>query len=212
MIAEQSSANRLALRPCSEIEGHEIFYSDDTSASKVRRFFAFSHRVSLMHSYPLVLQRLNPAPLPTILKALTRLDPLDSNSSFPANEDGDGTALFPLDIAIAYRIYRDLNSQGRLINLGDWWSGFELSAGDEPAITEAATQGKKTNGNGQKQKGKKRARDEDEEDESSDEEEDGDGPLRRKQARFLRSVADLAHLGFVHPTTRKPEHLLKSVY
>ncbi|GAA5845942.1 hypothetical protein JCM5353_008175 [Sporobolomyces roseus] len=181
---------KLALRPCSEIEGHEIFYSDDTSASK----------------------RLNPAPLPTILKALTRLDPLDSNSSFPANEDGDETALFPLDIAIAYRIYRDLNSQGRLINLGDWWSGFELSAGDEPEITEAATQGKKTNGNGQKKRGKKRARDEDEDDESSDEDEDGDGPLRRKQARFLRSVADLAHLGFVHPTTRKPEHLLKSVY
>jgi len=36
--SEQScfSTNRSALRPCSEIEGHEIFYSDDTSASKVR--------------------------------------------------------------------------------------------------------------------------------------------------------------------------------
>ena len=162
----------------------------------------------------LVLQRLNPAPLPTILKALTRLDPLSSNSSFPGTEDDNETAPFPLDIAIAYRIYRDLNSQGRLINLGDWWSGFELSAGDEPEIAEVARGGgKKSNGTGNgKKRGKKRARDEDDEDESSEEEEDGDGPMRRKQARFLRSVADLAHLGFVHPTTRKPEHLLKSVY
>lgn len=122
-----------------------------------------------------------------------------------------------MDLAIAYRVYKDLNPQGRLVNLGEWWSGFELGAGDEPQTAEATSKKKEKNGNGKK-KGKKRARndddddDDDDDDESSEGEEDDDGPERRKQARFLRAVADLAHLGFVHPTTRKPEHLLKSVY
>ena len=59
---------------------------------------------------------------------------------------------------------------------------------------------------------------EDEDEEGSDEDDDGDeseddeGPERRKQARFLRAVGDLAHLGFIHPTTYKAEHVLKSVY
>lgn len=49
------------------------------------------------------------------------------------------------------------------------------------------------------------------EEDSEDEDED-EGPERRKQARFLRAVGDLAHLGFIHPTTYRPEHVLKSVY
>ena len=56
---------------------------------------------------------------------------------------------------------------------------------------------------------------EDEDEKSSeddDESEDDEGPERRKQARFLRAVGDLAHLGFIHPTTYKAEHVLKSVY
>ncbi|GAA5910943.1 uncharacterized protein JCM6883_000651 [Sporobolomyces salmoneus] len=186
-----------ALKPCSEIKGYEIFYSDDTSASK----------------------RLNPSPLPSIIKTLTKLDPLSSNSSFANHSTGsprpDSIEPIPLDLAIAYRVYKDLNSQGRLINLGDWWAGFELGAGDEPPLnaTESTT-AKKNDSSSKKGKGKKRRRTTEEESEEEDEEEedDEDGPARRKQARFLRAVADLAHLGFVYPSTRKPEHVLKSIY
>lgn len=95
--------------------------------------------------------------------------------------------------------------------MGDWWSGFELGAGDEPETSEGNGAAGKKDKNGKKRRRIEEAEEEDEEDDDEDED-DQDGPMRRKQARFLRAVADLAHLGFVHPTTRKPEHLLKSVY
>ncbi|GAA5932684.1 uncharacterized protein JCM15063_002176 [Sporobolomyces koalae] len=202
-----------ALRPSREYKGHEIFYSDDTSASK----------------------RLNPNPLPTILKTLSRLDPHSSSTTHNRirnrEDDNDSTTKskdIPLDLAIAYRVYKDLNPEGKLINLGDWWNGFQLAAGNEPGNDvddreneEELGGTKRMNVRDQRKKANKRrktdnAESEENEDEDGaseeEEEDDQDEPARRKQARFLRAVADLAHLGFVHPTTRKPEHVLKSVY
>jgi hypothetical protein len=184
-----------SLKPITEVTGYEIFTAQDSNSS-------------------IVSKRLNPSILPNIFKVLNRLvDPLSINSEFHSPTSSDSSSV-PLDLAICFRVYRDLNGQGRLINLGDWWTGFELGAADEPTTLNDDV--------GKKNKNKKRTREsheveeEGEENSSSssddDDDDDDDGPLRRKQARFLRAVADLSHLGFVQPSTRKPEHLLKSVY
>lgn len=110
-----------------------------------------------------------------------------------------------VDVAVAYRLYRET---GKSINLGDWWMTFELAAENEPDEDEPAPVVSA------KGKGKKRARIESEDEDSEDDEsedESGD-PERRKQARFLRAVGDLAFTGFLQPTTRKAEHALKSVF
>lgn len=66
-------------------------------------------------------------------------------------------------------------------------------------------------------KNKKRVRsgdDDDDESESEEEEERGEGTesQRRKQARFLQTIGDLAYVGYLQPTSRKAEHVLKSVF
>ncbi|GAA5894557.1 hypothetical protein JCM5296_005129 [Sporobolomyces johnsonii] len=176
---------KAALRPCTDLLLHELWFTDDTSASK----------------------RFHPAPLPTLLRTLAKLDPY-SSPTYSAEEESD---TLPLDLAVAYRTYKETHVAGRLVNLGEWWSAWELGAGEEPEGT-----GNGGGGKGKKGRRNKRAREEEEDDEEEDdedEEDEGDeGPQRRKQARFLRAVGDLAHLGFVLPTTRKPEHLLKCVY
>ncbi|GAA5820712.1 hypothetical protein JCM10212_000837 [Sporobolomyces blumeae] len=229
LSVELKSRLKFALRPCTDVVGWELFFADDVSPSK----------------------RLNPAPLPTLLKTLTRLDPdsrpdrrrarADQGGTHEVDERGDIPN--PLDLAVAYRTYKSLNAQGRLINLGEWWSEFDLGAVNEsdgeaqaeaggPSDAEASKHVENGNGNGKGKRkaksgkaSKKRARratseDDDAENEDPDsdsdddegEDDDDEGPERRKHARFLRCVADLAHLGFIHPTTRKPEHVLKSVY
>ncbi|GAA5975281.1 hypothetical protein JCM21900_003849 [Sporobolomyces salmonicolor] len=175
-----------ALRPCTDLLLHELWFTDDTSTSK--RFY--------------------PAPLPSLLRTLAKLDPYSS----PSYSAGDESDTLPLDLAVAYRTYKETHVAGRLVNLGEWWSAWELGAGEEP---EGA--GTARGGRGKKGRRHKRTRDEEDEEEEGEEEEDpedeeDEGPQRRKQARFLRAVGDLAHLGFVLPTTRKPEHLLKCVY
>ncbi|KAI5479599.1 origin recognition complex subunit 3 [Pseudohyphozyma bogoriensis] len=123
----------------------------------------------------------------------------------------------PPDVAVAYRLYRET---GKSINLGDWWTSFEQTAPDEPDAEEEEEEGKRTDGaNGRAQR-RKRAREEDEEedeDEEGDEDEESEAEAeedatRRKQARFLRAVGDLAYVGFLQPTSRKAEHVVKSVF
>lgn len=123
------------------------------------------------------------------------------------------------DVAVAYRLYRDT---GKTINLGDWWMAFDVSASNEEKVLVENEDNEDVDMNGDspskknKAKGKqknKRQRVEDEEEEEEEESEDEeDGPLRRKQARFLRALGDLAYVGFLQPTTRKSEHVLKSVF
>lgn len=123
------------------------------------------------------------------------------------------------DVAVAYRLYRDT---GKTINLGDWWMAFDVSAKNEEKVVveNDGEEDGEMNGNSPSKKGKgkgkqknKRQRAEVEEDEEEEESEDEeDGPIRRKQARFLRALGDLAYVGFLQPTTRKSEHVLKSVF
>lgn len=182
-------------------------------------------------------QRLYPTLAPSLLRQLTKLDPLaDPSYAAPAPDlnrnpsDADQRAVnvdaeetTPADLGVAWRVYRETHAQGRLVNLGEWWAGFELGAVDEGEGEGEGGGGGAGNGGGRGERGRKRARGEgdgedgEEEDEESEEEEEEEedeegGPERRKQARFLRAVGDLAHLGFIHPTTYKPEHVLKSVY
>lgn len=162
------------------------------------------------------LQRFHPTPLPSLFRTLSRLDPFSDPSYQP---DPSEPPVVTHDLAIAYSTCAETHPSGRLANLGEWWGGFELQAADEPDKGDEAGAGA-VNGN-KRTNGKKRGRrgetngeedDEDEDESGSDDEDQDEGPARRKQARFLRAVGDLAHLGFVHPTTYKPEHVLKSVY
>lgn len=62
---------------------------------------------------------------------------------------------------------------------------------------------------------KDESEDKDEDEETDDDDDEGDEQerrTRRKQARFLRAVGDLAYVGFLQPTSRKAEHVLKSVF
>ncbi|GAA5968734.1 hypothetical protein JCM3765_000851 [Sporobolomyces pararoseus] len=179
-----------SLKPFIELPGSELFYCDD-SFSTVQQ---------------IISKRLNPNPLPTIFKTLSKLDhcPLSHSSEEEGKEEEPEMTL---DLAISFRVYKELNNQGRLINLGDWWSGFQLGAADEPSISTTSKKNRKRS-----QSQREEEQEEEEEDEDSENEEGDEGKLRRKQARFLRTVADLSHLGFVGPSTRKPEHLLKYVY
>lgn len=117
------------------------------------------------------------------------------------------------DVAVAYKLYRDT---GKTINLSDWWMAFEGSARDELEVDEEGDLSQQNGHRNGSKKRKERAEDveeEEEEDEEGDEEEEEeDDPVRRKQARFLRAVGDLAHVGFLQPTSRKAEHVLKSVF
>ncbi|GAA6023827.1 hypothetical protein JCM10207_005386 [Rhodosporidiobolus poonsookiae] len=186
---------RSALKPCTELLLHELWFSDDSAAFK----------------------RFHPAPFPALLRTLQKADPFsDPSYAPPLLHDGDADPPAPLDLAVAYRTYAETHPAGRLANLGEWWAAFELQAAEEPEEEAGGARVVKAkNGKG---KGKKRARrdeeedGEEDEDETSEEEDEDEGPQRRKQARFLRAVGDLAHLGFIHPTTYKPEHVLKSVY
>ncbi|GJN88670.1 hypothetical protein Rhopal_001636-T1 [Rhodotorula paludigena] len=188
------SSLRHALRPCTELFLHELCFTSDSSAMK--RFY--------------------PTPLPTLLRTLARLDPLSSLPDADASADEQET---PHDLGIAYRVYRETHPLGRLVNLGEWFAGWELGAADEgeadgdAAGEEGNGRGKKRRRGGEGEDGENGEEDEEEEgDEDEEEDEDDEGPQRRKQARFLRAVGDLAHLGFIHPTTYRPEHVLKSVY
>lgn len=165
-----------------------------------------------------------------------RADDDDNDRDNPDRvDDARPTTRAQHDLAVAYRTYTDTHPQGRLANLGEWWGAFELGAADEVEerdengqeegrVGQGAGSGGK-NGVAKKRKrggvdrggsGDSEAEAEEDEDEKSseddDESEDDEGPERRKQARFLRAVGDLAHLGFIHPTTYKAEHVLKSVY
>ncbi|KPV75780.1 uncharacterized protein RHOBADRAFT_52808 [Rhodotorula graminis WP1] len=199
---------KTALRPPTDLVLHELWFTSDPSAMK----------------------RLYPTPFPSLVRQLTKLDPLaDPAYAPPALDNADQRPVDeqPSDLGVAWRVYRDTHAQGRLVNLGEWWAGWEIGAAEEEE-REGEGEGEGWGGRTAGSRGRKRARtgreeggegdeegggsEEDEGERASDDDEDEGGPERRKQARFLRAVGDLAHLGFIHPTTYKPEHVLKSVY
>lgn len=137
------------------------------------------------------LQKFHPSVLPSFHKALDA--PLAPGELEP-------------DIAVAYRLYRET---GKTINLGDWWRAFEQSAANQPdAAQEDSVKRAQT------PKRRKGASDDedDERDEDDEEANEDERRTRRKQARFLRAIGDLACVGFLQPTSRKAEHVLKSVF
>ncbi|BGP22666.1 origin recognition complex subunit 3 [Rhodotorula toruloides] len=182
-----------ALRPCTDLLLHEVWFANDTT----------------------VMKRFHPTPLPSLFRTLSRLDPFSDPSYQP--EPSEPPPIMH-DLAIAYRTYAETHPSGRLANLGEWWGGFELQAADEPEQSDEAGEGAANGSKGKQARERKRRRngeegdDADEDDDRSESEDEDEGPARRKQARFLRAIGDLAHLGFIHPTTYKPEHVLKSVY
>ncbi|POY76587.1 hypothetical protein BMF94_0176 [Rhodotorula taiwanensis] len=149
------------------------------------------------------VKRVLPAPLPTTLRLLQKDDALTERNG---DAENGAESAEPSDLSVAYRTFTETHPQGRLANLGEWWGAFELSAANEVEVNGAEGQGE-----GARKRRRRSDEDGDSEDEDENEDED-EGPERRKQARFLRVVGDLAHLGFIHPTTYKPEHVLKSVY
>ncbi|BGP29911.1 Origin recognition complex subunit 3 [Rhodotorula toruloides] len=186
---------KTALRPCTDLLLHEVWFAND----------------------PTVMKRFHPTPLPSLFRTLSRLDPFSDPSYQP---DPSEPPPVMHDLIIAYRTYAETHPSGRLANLGEWWGGFELQAADEPKKDDEAGESAADGDNGKQANGKKRVRngadadseEKDEDGEESESEEEDVGPARRKQARFLRAIGDLAHLGFIHATTYKPEHVLKSVY
>ncbi|GAA6050059.1 hypothetical protein JCM3770_001349 [Rhodotorula araucariae] len=181
---------RHALRPPTDLLLHELWFTADPAAMK--------------HLYP--------TPLPALVRTLTKLDPLSDPAYQPpvAVDGAAAAAATPSDLGVAWRVYRETHAQGRLANLGEWWAGWELGAAEEEeGEREDEDEGKGKAGRGEQAK---RVRDEGEEVDGNEDDGDDEGPARRKHARFLRAVGDLAHLGFVHPSTYKPEHVLKSVY
>ncbi len=143
-------------------------------------------------------QAFHPSAQTAFHKALTDID--DTATAATSTTD----AVVPPDVAVAFRLYRD---SGRLINLADWWSAFEQAAVDEEEGAEEVAKA----GGKRKPGGSDDGMEVDEEDEDGEDDED-DNPRRRKQARFLRAVADLAHAGYVQPTSRKVEHVGKTIF
>lgn len=110
------------------------------------------------------------------------------------------------DAGVAYRLYRET---GKIINLGDWWNAFDQSSVDESTTRQNKKKRKRLQG----EEGDDDAVEEDGNIvEEHEDEAEGDAEERRKQARFIRAVGDLAHVGFLLPSTRKAEHVAKSVF
>lgn len=109
------------------------------------------------------------------------------------------------DTAVAYRLYRET---GKIINLADWYTAFCQSSADEHTSARKRTRD-------DLEANKEGGAAEDGEPTAAGQVEAADNPAgqdRRKQARFLRALGDLAHVGFLQPTRKKSEHVSKSVF
>ena len=93
------------------------------------------------------------------------------------------------DLCVAQKL---LQEAGKVVNLHDWFSTFEVT---QPARSSAAKR---------KGKGKRKATEAELEDAAQHE--------RRVQARFVGAVSDLGFLGVIAPTKRKPEHVARVVW
>lgn len=148
-------------------------------------------------------QAFHPSAQNAFHKALTDVDA----TTAPATSTT--TATVPPDAAVAFRLYRD---SGRLINLADWWQAFDQAAVDEEESAGVGKNEVARERGRRKPGGSDDGMEVDDEEEAESEKDEDDNPRRRKQARFLRAVADLAHAGYVQPTSRKVEHVGKTIF
>ena len=147
-------------------------------------------------------------------------------------EDGEGSApaLWQLpDASILFRRYADA---GRMVNVFDWFQSFAVVLESqrrhlrkrEQVRGEAAVNGDtpKQNGAGTRaaaRKGKQRRDGVDDEhrngtseDEVNDDDEDSEEWQEEVQARFIRALHTLDHMGLVRHTGRKADHIIRTVY
>ncbi|KAM0753608.1 hypothetical protein T439DRAFT_377780 [Meredithblackwellia eburnea MCA 4105] len=120
------------------------------------------------------------------------------HATLTENATGAASEIAKDDITVAYQLYRET---GKMINLGDWWSAFDQTGFNEEDEEWAAEED-------EEELGRKRRRGGSEDEDEEDVKDFG----RRKQARFLRCLGDLGFTGFLLPTTRKAEHVIKSVF
>ena len=144
------------------------------------------------------------------------------------DEDGSVPALWQLpDASILFRRYVDA---GRMVNVFDWFQSFavvlesqrrHLRRRDQGAGEPAAGEGSPaTNGarvHAAAQRGERRDGgdgDESSEDEDEEEQVDEDSEEWREevQARFIRALHTLDHMGLVRHTGRKADHIIRTVY
>ncbi|KII85810.1 hypothetical protein PLICRDRAFT_56289 [Plicaturopsis crispa FD-325 SS-3] len=106
------------------------------------------------------------------------------------------------DTSILFRRYLD---SGKMINVYDWFESFALVL--EEQKRRAETSGKRRRGGDRKGKGKQR--EDVEQDVSEDDEEERKLEV---QARFIRALHELDHLGFIKHTGRKADHVVRTVF
>jgi origin recognition complex subunit 3 len=134
-----------------------------------------------------------------------------SNPNFYLNGQSsmtDGIDPSNPDTTLAYKLYLEC---GRLINLYDWFSAFKAILECEGNYTdEAVTQFKAENGDGDDTNASNKDKEKVNEEEKQSEGEVED-LLRNKfaQARFIRAVSELQFLGFVKPTQKKTDHVMR---
>lgn len=133
------------------------------------------------------------------------------------------------DTSILFKRYMDA---GRLINVYDWYESFVVALETQRRELQKAERLRNTNGDDgvsqrsqtprtprtpkRGRKGKERATEEEEnvnEDEVEEmTEEDVEKWRIEVQARFMRSYHDLEFMGFIKPTGRKADHVIKTIY
>lgn len=117
------------------------------------------------------------------------------------------------DSTIAYKLYLEC---GRLINLYDWFSAFKAileCEGDyaNEAIAEFKEENGEADGEAEKQGNDKEASGKGKEKSGDEELDQVEDLVRNKfaQARFIRAVGELQFLGFVKPTQKKTDHVMR---
>ena len=133
------------------------------------------------------------------------------------------------DISILFKRYLD---SSKMINVYDWYESFVVALETQRRELQKAERLRNTNGDDgvsqrsqtprtprtpkRGRKGKERATEEEEnvnEDEVEEmTEEDVEKWRIEVQARFMRSYHDLEFMGFIKPTGRKADHVIKTIY
>ena len=118
---------------------------------------------------------------------------------------------------VACQAYKLLGEAGKLVNLADWYGAFLSTVSDDNAADVAVNQATAVLTTPQKPH-KRRKGGADGMVEDGDEQMDPNGTAStftvesKSEASFLDAVGDLAFLGYVLPTKRKPEHTLRAVF
>jgi len=134
-------------------------------------------------STPFPSEMLNPAPRATVISAL-----LQPHTFLPLpRDDPTAAASLPIwklpDVSILFRRYLEA---GRMINVYDWYESFSQVIEAQRSHLAPADEGER---DGQEEEWKMHV-----------------------QARFVRALHTLDHIGLVKHTGRKAEHVMRTVY